>query len=395
MALLLWTVTVLLVVQLLFVTWNLTGLHPLGGTGEGRKRLDEGREGHKAEDMLPPLLSILIPARNEADNIAVCVKSALSEQSHLIEVIVLDDGSTDGTAEKALLAAAGDARFTLLSGAKLPDDWMGKSFACHQLAAASRGQWLLFLDADARLEPDAVAAALDTALAQEEGLVTGFPYQETRSYMERLIVPLMNFTIACHLPIRLVRSSRDPRFVAAHGAFMLVNSGTYKAIGGHEAFRQHLVDDMQLARSVKTAGHPVTLADISDYVSMRMYKDATGVWNGYKKNLFAGLGRRAPLLLTVLIFYMALYILPPVCLVLYGISLTTGHGAIGDSFVLACVGTLLGFLIKTIIDHRGRFPMRYALLLMPGMLALAGIALSSWLASVRGKGYEWKGRRYS
>ncbi|MBD2848233.1 glycosyltransferase, partial [Paenibacillus sp. IB182496] len=259
----------------------------------------------------PVRLSVLVPARNEADNIAACVRSVLAESSPHLELLVLDDGSDDGTGELALAAGGGDPRLRVLRGASLPPGWLGKSHACHQLAETARGSWWLFLDADARLAPGALAAALDTALAQGEGLVTGFPRQETGSWPERLVVPLMTFTVACHLPIRLVRGSADPRFVAAHGAFLLIAADSYAAIGGHAAFRSHLVDDMAMARAVKRAGLPVTLADVRREVTMRMYHDGAGVWQGYKKNLYTGLGRSPLLLAGVVLAYAMLYVLPP------------------------------------------------------------------------------------
>lgn len=133
-----------------------------------------------------------------------------------MEVRVLDDSSTDGTG--AIAAAILGDRASVLQGRELPEGWLGKSHACAQLAEAAEGDWLLFLDADVRLQPLALEAALSAAEAQAGGMVTGFPRQVTGSWLERLVVPLMVFTIICHLPVPLVRGSRDPRFVAAHGA---------------------------------------------------------------------------------------------------------------------------------------------------------------------------------
>lgn len=393
MAIVLWTVTGMLAAQLLFVIWNLSYLPKLGGTGTGRLQL-------VSESEPRPLLSVLIPARDEAANISDCVRASLTEPSPRIEVLMLDDQSRDGTTELALTAAAGDCRFRALQGGTLPAGWTGKSHACSQLAAAARGEWYLFLDADARLGGEALAKALDTAIAQGNGLVTGFPRQETSSWLEKLVVPLMGFTIACHLPIRLVRESKNPRFVAAHGAFLLIHRDTYAAIGGHAAFAGHLVDDMQLARAVKASGAPVTLADISDHVSMRMYRDASGVWNGYKKNIFAGVGRSTILLGGLLAAYLSMYVLPAACLIwLLLLGFGFENGTPNEEFVAlslpATCGFLIGLAIKYAADRRDGHPFFYALLLPAGVLALAGIALASWRASISGRGYRWKGRHYS
>ncbi|WP_310550794.1 glycosyltransferase [Paenibacillus glufosinatiresistens] len=300
------------------------------------------------------------------------------------EILVLDDGSEDGTAEAA--RRAGGPAVTVLAGRPLPEGWAGKPHACAQLAEAARGKWLLFLDADVRLAPDALAAAMATGEAAGGGLVTGFPRQETGTWLERLVVPLMLFTVVCHLPVPLVRGSADPRFVAAHGGFMLIRRDAYDACGGHRAVASALVDDMALARAVKSAGMPVTLANLSDHVRMRMYENAGEVWRGYRKNLYDGLGRRPLLLLGVMAVYLTGYVLPPAVLLGAGFAGDPGPAA------WACACMLLGAAIKRVADAAGRKSGGYALLLPAGMLALAFIAAASWRGA--GRGYWWKGRRY-
>lgn len=337
-----------------------------------------------------PLLSILIPARNEAENIGECVHACLRSVEGLAgrigyEMIVLDDGSEDGTGEIA--AAAGEGRVRVLSGRPLPAGWQGKSYACAQLAEAARGEWLLFLDADIRLETEALKAAVRGAAAQRHGLISGFPRQVTGTWMERLVVPLMLFTIVCHLPLPLLRRLQDPRFTAAHGGFMLIHSGTYQRCGGHAAIRSELVDDMSLARAVKRAGEPVKLADLTGYASMRMYHNAREVWNGYRKNLYAGLGRQPWLLAGLLLLYGWMYLLPPAAL----LPLMIGGNA--ASTVWCGTAVLFGIGIKAAADRKGRQPLWLCLFYPLSMLSLAAIAIASWLGGR--KGYEWKGRRYS
>ncbi|MGG1636258.1 glycosyltransferase [Paenibacillus sp. NRS-1760] len=399
-----WTVAAALMLQLLFVLWNLSQMPSLGGSGIGRVWLSGGAESIQADaphahGITPrPRLSVLIPARNEADNIAACIQSLLLEPSIFIEVLVLDDRSTDGTAEAARLAAAGDSRVRVLPGDVLPFGWLGKSHACHQLAEAAHGEWWLFLDADARLEPGALADALDTALAQGQGLVTGFPKQETGTWLEKLIVPMMSFSIACHLPIRLVRRSPDPKFVAAHGAFMMISAESYWATGGHAGFKGHLVDDMQLAGAVKKAGLPVTLAYVCPQISMRMYQNAAGVWNGYKKNIFAGVGRSSLLLGIMLFMYTLLYILPPIMMIISLAGLLMHaypEGWLTTVLLPSSLCYLLGVCLKRIIDRKSGQPWYLSLCLPASIFLLSAIALASWRASLNGTGYEWKGRRYS
>jgi glycosyltransferase involved in cell wall biosynthesis len=377
-----WLVACLLGAQLMFVLWNLSQLPKLGrGNGE-----------------LAASLSILIPARDEEANIGDCLRAACHNPNAGIEILVLDDRSSDGTAEIIANAAKADRRIRYLAGEELPPGWTGKAHACHQLARQASGEWLLFLDADARLAPDAVQDVMAAALRQKRGMITGFPLQVTLTWLEKLVVPMMMFAIACHLPIRLVRASKDARFAAAHGAFVLVHRDSYRIAGGHAANRGHLVDDVVLARAMKKAGEPVMLADIRDQVSMRMYGNAGEVWNGYKKNIFEGVGRNRLLLFGMVTAYSILYVLPPIMCLALSVAATAG----ADSAWLtglqppALLCSLLGIGIKAAVDVRNGQPIWLAPLLPASMIALCGIALASWLASRRtGGGYAWKGRTYS
>lgn len=377
-------VTGIVLLQLLFAVWNAAQLPKLGAA-----------PGTRAEKALPAPassralhLSVLIPARNEADNIGDCLSSVLASSTGGIgaEIIVLDDSSTDGTG--AIAAAAGGGRVRVLKGRELPEGWLGKSHACAQLAEASSGDWLLFLDADVRLQQGALQAALSAAAAAGGGMITGFPRQITGSWLERLVVPLMVFTIICHLPIPLVRSSRDPRFVAAHGGFILIHRDSYYECGGHEAIRSELVDDMALARAVKRSGGTVTLMDVTEQVFMRMYHNARQVWYGYRKNIYAGIGRRPVLLLAVLIAYLSLYVAPAAAVLYYGLS--------GQPGVLLWPAAALfaSLAVKRTSDAAGRQPFWFCLLLPVSMFCLSLIAVASWRGSRTRGGYEWKGRRY-
>jgi glycosyltransferase involved in cell wall biosynthesis len=385
MIILLQGITVVLLVQLCFAVWNAAQLPKLGNVPEGES----------PPDALPMdnervlTLSVLVPARDEAENIAACLSSVLNctiPAGWTAEILVLDDRSRDGTGNMA--AAAGDGRVRVLPGRDLPEGWLGKSHACAQLAEAAVGEWLLFLDADVRLLPGTLQAALVTADRQGSGLITGFPRQITGSWLERLVVPLMGFTVISHLPVRLVRGTDDPRFAAAHGGFMLIHRDSYARCGGHGAIRGELVDDMALARAVKRAGEPLLLAGITDYAEMRMYHNAAEVWNGYRKNIYAGLGRRPSLLLGILLFYILLYVLPYAAAVYSGLT-GQGQGVLWS--VCACAA---GIAVKRTSDSAGRQPRWFCFLIPASVLCLTAIAVSSWRGSYSGRGYEWKGRRY-
>ncbi len=386
-------ITGILFIQLGFALWNAALLPRVGEVDRS-----DSRNRHPGcllaeavtEAEGQPLVSVCIPARNEAGNIEACLRSVQANvpERFAVEVLVLDDHSEDGTAGLVRLMSAADQRIRLLSGTELPHGWMGKSYACHQLAQAAQGRWLLFLDADVRLGRDAIESAMATALQQGTGLVTGFPYQQTGTWMERLVVPMMMFTIICHLPVLLVQRSGDPRFVAAHGAFMLIDRDTYDLCGGHEAIRSGLVDDMALARRVKAAGKPVTLADVRLHLKMRMYSSGRDVWHGYRKNIYEGVGRSGFILGGMLILYFFLYLLP---LLSVGMIWVIGYN---ESAWWAFAAILAGMAVKWTADRAGGQPPWLFLLLPVSIFCLSAIALSSWRAGRTGRGYIWKGRRY-
>ena len=224
-----------------------------------------------------------------------------------LEIIVLDDHSEDRTAAYVQsFAERSDSVVRLLQGKPLPEGWMGKSHACAQLAAAASGRWLLFMDADVRLGPQALAAAARGASRQGAGLISGFPRQETGTWMEKLVVSMMMFTILCHLPLRLISRSRDPNFAAANGAFILIEQGSYLAIGGHAAVRESLLDDMELirfAKRVRPAG--AASQNRSSSADEDVSERGRGM-SGYRTNLFPGLGRNLPLMGAVFVIYALL-----------------------------------------------------------------------------------------
>jgi glycosyltransferase involved in cell wall biosynthesis len=371
--------TCVLGIQLVFAIWNVSCLP---------KVRSFNASGWKDKDML---VSVLIPARNEKLHIQGCLESVLASDTSgfRMEVLVLDDRSEDETAALIQAIADRDPRVRLLHGVELPAGWMGKSHACHRLVQEARGEWFMFVDADVRLEPAAIRQSLAAGCAQGGGLVTGFPYQVTKTWMEKLVVPMMVFTIISHLPIFMIRRSSHPMFVAATGAFLLIHRSSYKASGGHAAIQADLVDDMSLAKAVKRAGHPVMLADVHDVTNTRMYQNGTEVWNGYKKNMYEGMGRKDVLLLATMLMYTLMYIVPPLGLI---IGLLSGNSTF---IIYGLTGTVLGMAVKRVSDYAGGQPWWLAFLQPISMACVIAIGIASWQAGRSGKGYVWKGRRYN
>ncbi|MEH7302573.1 glycosyltransferase [Neobacillus drentensis] len=362
----------ILLFQFIFVIWN---LQQLPKPVKGNDQLDK------------QTFSILIPARNEAERIGACLESISNQTIRPVEVLVLDDHSTDETKFVVGQWCKKNPTIRLMKGSDLKEGWIGKSFACHQLAKSAKGDWLLFLDADVRLDHHAMEKIVKFASDQKTGMISGFPRQQVFSWLEKIVVPMMMFMVASHLPIRWVRKSNDPRFVAAHGGFICIEASCYQAVGGHERIRNHLVDDMELAKLVKRNGFPFTLASIKDLAYMRMYKNAAEVWEGYRKNIFPGVNRNLWILSMVMFFYIGLYLLPAGVIVLNWNQMSL--------FIPAFLSYLLAVCIKGWIDYRNGIPWWYGIFVPISVLIILLIGMDSVRMAWTNKGYVWKGRRYT
>jgi len=239
-------------------------------------------------------VSVLIPARNEEASIAACVESILISREAQpsapldIEVIVLDDHSDDRTAE--IVRAIGDPRVRVESAPPLPPGWNGKQHACHVLAQLAAYDRFAFLDADVRLEPDALPRMLEFLERSRSGLVSGFPRQETGTFLEKLLLPLINWVLLSYLPMLAMRRTRYAMFAAGCGQFFLCTREAYEKCGGHAAIRASMHDGVTLPRAFRRAGFHTDLCDASDLASCRMYQSNCAVWNGLAKNAHEGLG---------------------------------------------------------------------------------------------------------
>lgn len=249
----------------------------------------------RAEGTPPPatLVSLLIPARNEAGQIDACLEAALASEDVAIELLVIDDGSTDDTAARVRAWAARDERVRLLSAPPLPPGWTGKVHGCALLAEAARGTHLLFLDADVRLEKHAAAAMAAHAELRELALVSAVPRQRIGSVGEALTVPMINFLMQGYLPRggRAPRdaSAGDPSLAAACGQLVLVEARAYRAAGGHAAAPAILHDGLALARRLRAAGCRTEMVDGTSLATCRMYGGFAEAWAGFAKNAREGM----------------------------------------------------------------------------------------------------------
>lgn len=325
------------------------------------------------------LVSVIVPARDEARGIRAAVASLAAQGHDALEVIVVDDESTDGTAAEAWAAAT--ERVRVVEGRPVPGGWVGKSWACHQGYALARGDWLLFTDADVRHAPDTVSRAL--ALVERTGRAgaTLLPVLETGSLVEQAVQPAAAVLIRSFVaPGPLVRSPHTPVAIAA-GGFILVSRTAYEAVGGHEAMRHELVDDQMLAIRLKAAGTPLLLASSAGRVHVRMYVGARETLRGWRKNTSAGLGGGSVAVASMFALTGAVASIAP------AVALWRGPRSIG------AIGLALQLAARAGSQEVAPTPRRAWALFPVGALTLSLLSLVSSLDRLRG-GVVWRGRRY-
>ena len=238
----------------------------------------------------PIPVSLLIPARDEAARIEATLAAALASRDVALEVIVLDDGSSDDTATRVLQMASADPRLRLIHGAALPPGINGKQHACAQLAEAARHDTLLFMDADVTLSPDALVRSAGWLHRRRLGLASGFPQQPTNTWGETLLVPMIPVLLLGYLPIALARlMPRAPNLAAGCGQLMLVTRHAYADVGGHGAMATHMHDGLHLPANVRRAGHATDLFNAAGLARCRMYEGLASAWRGFSKDATEGM----------------------------------------------------------------------------------------------------------
>ncbi len=232
-------------------------------------------------------VSILIPVRNEEKNILFLLESIAEQEYDNYEVIILDDDSTDNTFQICEAFIAQNPKFSIVKGKPLPADWLGKNYACHQLAQLATGRYLLYLDADEQIARGLINSAVHRMETNNLALLSLFTDQEMLTLGEKIVVPLMHYILINLLPIRLVYLSKNPAFAAASGQFMLFDAAVYRQQRWHQQVQHKIVEDVEIMRLVKSEGLKGEALLANGMISCRMYTGYGDAIDGFSKNFLA------------------------------------------------------------------------------------------------------------
>lgn len=333
----------------------------------------------RAQREWPGQVAVLIPARNEAANIGACLEAVLRQGATVAEIIVCDDHSTDATAEIVSDYARRDERVRLVTAAALPPGWCGKNFACARLADEARAQWLLFLDADARLADDAAACLIDEAHRRGVTLLSGWPALRTESFWEKVLMPMLNYVTFTLFPAPLSLSLNNPSLGLVHGACILAKRATYYAIGGHTAVRGDIFEDQRLVHLWRARGERSLCLDGRQVVAVRMYTSLAEIWAGFRKNFFPAFRHAGS-------FWGFL--------LLHATTLAAPFLAVGTQAPAALVATAALLGARAVLALRFGQPLGPVLFHPLAVIFMLALGLASWWRCRHGGGVEWKGRVY-
>jgi chlorobactene glucosyltransferase len=345
-----------------------------------------------------PLISFCVPARNEERNIRACVENLLAQDYPNFEVIVLDDRSTDGTYAILLQLAAKDDRLRVIQGSDLPTGWAGKPHALYQASAASRGDWLCFVDADTFLSPTSLSSCYAKAIDTQADMFTIMTFQIMGSFWEKTVMPLVMTALSVGFSPRKVN---DPnrKDAIANGQFILIKRQVYDAIGGHESVKDNIVEDKAISEQVKWNGYRLIVADGYSVARTRMYTSLPEMWEGWTKNIYLGLRDQAGLLwlgvFGAVIALLAALFLPVWPLLAINWYLHAGSWMA----VLVIVESLLFWanliLVRARVARKMEIPGWYAWTTPLGAAVFAAMMITSAFRVLTGKGVTWKGRLYA
>jgi len=327
-----------------------------------------------------PRVSVLIPARNEEKNIATCLDHLLAQDYDSFEIIVLDDHSQDRTPAIVNDYARNHAHVILINGQTLPPGWTGKNWACHQLAQVAVGDIIIFTDADTQHGPAAISNSLGWMQKYQLDMLSAFPQQITKTFSEKLIVPVIDFFVYGLLPLWTTYFFKSAAFAAANGQWIVFKKTVYEEIGGHQSVKNEIVEDVELNRLARRQGFKTLTLAGTKTVFCRMYHSAGEIWHGFTKNFYGLTGHRSHVFLLIELLLLGCCVLPYVLWPFYPQS------------ALLSIILLLNIFIRAVLAVRFKHPLLISVVLHPfAILYAAIIGINSFYQFHWGH-FQWKDR---
>ncbi len=337
-----------------------------------------------------PLVSILIPARNEEKNISRCLKTLLNQSYKNTEIIVLDDNSSDRTCEIVKEFEKKDSRIRLVSGKPLPQGWLGKNFACFQLSQYAKGDYLIFTDADTYHFPSSVKSSLSGLVINKLDAICPFPRQIMGSLSEKMAIPFINFAILLFMPLALIRKSRNSLFSTGVGQYFVFKREAYFGMGGHAAVKGKILEDVHISKKIKDAGYNYMIFDGSSALTCRMYKNFHEVWKGYTRIMFSAFDYSFTTMLLVMVL-VSIFLLMPFVFLPLGILI---YNWPADIMTLIILQVSIISAIRISISIRFKENPLNVFIHPLAMIFIVLVSINSFLHHRFGEGVSWKGRTY-
>ncbi len=340
-------------------------------------------------------VSILIPARNEERGIEACVRSALEQDHPSVETIVFNDGSTDQTGNilAKLQQEVPKLKVPVVEASELPEGWFGKPWALQRAQRYATGSWLLFVDADVVLSPEAVSRTVAYARENKLDMVTGLGTLEMESFWEKVMQPVVGGLILAGNSLSAVNDPDQPDKNLANGQFILISRDAYEEIGRHAAVKNNILDDVGIARAVVAAEKRYHCLYLDELFRCRMYTSFTEIWEGWTKNLFAGLRYSIPNLILALLFTFAFSIMGHLLFILGALRLAQVYVVSVEFMIWGTVIMVMTQLTRGLMDHRRGMNLLYGLTHAPANVLVLFLLVNSAIHSLRGT-VTWKGRTY-